>query len=62
MISASIERCAGIDVGKKFFGRVCHGRAIRGGAPSGDLEVRYGPSGTGKVARLAEATNESRKW
>jgi transposase len=30
MISAAIERCAGIDVGKKFFERVCHGGALKG--------------------------------
>ena len=55
MISAAIERCAGIDVGKKFLA-VCVMVGPLEGEPRVDSEVRYDPSGIGRVARLAEAT------
>jgi hypothetical protein len=62
MISAAIERCAGIDVGKKFFERVCDGGAIEGEAPDRDAEVRYDPIGTRRVTGLAAATRKSVTW
>ena len=55
MISAAIERCAGIDVGKKFLA-VCVMVGPLEGEPRRDPKVWYIPSGTGRVARLAEAT------
>jgi transposase len=55
MIAAAIERCAGIDVGKKFLAVCLMGGAARGRAPHRDPGVRYDRGGTEKVARLVEA-------
>ena len=50
MISAVIERCAGMDVGKKFLA-VC---VMTGPAAENAQEVRHGWSGTGTLTRVAQ--------